>query len=47
MTGDRLTYWLMANYILIACAYAWDGNWPKTAYWACALGITTAVVWMK
>lgn len=37
---------LIAAYILIACTFAYEGNWPKVGYWVSAAGITLSVLCM-
>ena len=45
--GDYLTYWLIANYVLIGLAYAWDHDWPRVQYWIGAVLIVGATVRIK
>lgn len=45
--GDRLAWWLIANYVLVGLAYGWAGDWPRVLYWAGATLIVTATVWME
>lgn len=45
--GDRLMIGLACFYVLLALVFAYEHNWPKALYWLSALGITSAVLWMK
>ena len=47
MTGDLLMRGLLVVYVLIACTFAYEGNWPKCTYWIGAAVITASVLWMK
>ncbi len=33
MTGDLLMKGLIVAYVVIACTFAYEQNWPKMTYW--------------
>ena len=45
--GDKLAWWLVANYVVVGAAYAFSGDWVRVMYWAGAILIVTATVMMK
>lgn len=47
MNGDLLMKGLIVFYAVVACVFAWEGNWPKMTYWIGAAIITSSVVVMK
>lgn len=47
MLGDRFILLLMAQYLLAALLYLWQGHYWKMLYWLSALGISVAVLKMR
>jgi hypothetical protein len=47
MSGTVLMQGLVVTYVIVACVFAYEGNWPKCAYWIGASIITSSVLWMK
>ncbi len=47
MTGTLLMKCLVGVYLFIACVFAYEANWPKTAYWISAALLTISVLAMK
>ena len=47
ISGNLLMQSLAVFYVLVAIVFAYEGNWPKCAYWIGASIITTSVLWMK
>jgi hypothetical protein len=47
MSGTLLMQGLVVVYIVVAITFAYEGNWPKCAYWIGASIITSSVLWMK
>ena len=45
MTSTNMMIGLVAFYVLTAAVSLAEGNGPRTLYWICAAGITTAVIW--
>ena len=33
------TYWIMLNYLVAACVWAFQGDFVRSAYWLFAIGI--------
>ena len=46
LTGTNLQILLIAQYAGIALVFAYEGNWPKAAYFVSAGLITTSVIFM-
>lgn len=46
MTGNGLMQCLIVAYVVIACTFAFEQNWPKVGYWISAAGITISVLCM-
>ena len=44
--ANWLAIWLLGNYFVVGCAYAWQGDWWRVLYWAGAMGIVLATVKM-
>lgn len=40
-------WWLIANYVVIVGAAAWEKNWPRVMYYLGATWISLAVLWMS
>ncbi len=47
ISGPLLMQALIVAYVVIACVFAFEGNWPKVLYWLSAGSITLSVLWMK
>lgn len=46
MTGDLMMKGLVVVYIVTACLFAAEGNWPRCMYWIGAAIITSSVLVM-
>ncbi len=47
MNGKTLQAGLIAAYFIIACVYAYEKNWAKSAYFISAGAITISVIFME
>ena len=47
MLGDWFVRALIVQYVLVACAYGWQGAWYKCLYFVSAAGISVAVLKLK
>ena len=47
INGTVLMQGLIVFYVVLACVFAWENNWPKVLYWCSAGLITISVLWMK
>ena len=47
MSGHLLMQGLVVTYVIVACVFAYEGNWAKMTYWIGAAIITTSVLVMK
>ena len=47
MSADRLTWCLLAQYLVLALWHAVDGTWWKSLYWLGAAMLTTALLGMQ
>ena len=47
ITGTLLMQGLVVLYVIVACVFAYELNWPKMTYWIGAAIITSSVLRMK
>lgn len=47
MLGDWLLKLLIVQYVVIALAYAWQGDWARCGYFVSAAGISISVLHMR
>lgn len=45
--GDKLTLFLAAQYVLLACVYAFERDWGRAIYFIGAVIITAGVLLMR
>lgn len=47
MSGELLMKGLVVTYVVVACVFAYEQNWPKMFYWIGAAMITSSVLVMR
>jgi len=47
MVGDWFVRALIVQYVLVACAYGWQGAYYKCLYFVSAAGISVAVLKLR
>ena len=47
INGDLLMRGLVVFYIILACVFLYERNWPKAWYWLAAAQITGSVLVMR
>ena len=47
MVGDWFVHVLIIEYLVVACAYGWQGAWWKALYFLSATGISVAVLKLR
>jgi len=47
INGDLLMRGLVVFYLILACVFLYERNWPKAWYWLAAAQITGSVLVMK
>jgi len=45
--ADKLLWFLIVEYVVLALAYAWQRDWPRCGYFVSAAGISLSVLGMR
>lgn len=47
MSGDYFVYGLVTLNAGACLVYAWEGQWVKSFYWLCVIGLNVSLLRMK